>query len=538
MNLLSKKIDEALHPVYKQRVPVVALRALNIGVSILPPILIGVLVDNLVPNVSDFAMELIAIIAGILVLNFVLDWAQDYFWHKMEYTGTGLVRTYIFSNAIRKNYSFLHEHSVGEIESKVIHDAEIYTHSKISSIPMLALNIMHIVIILSISFFLSMHIALSVVAFAAVFFVLYKFINKKLRAAALVERESYTNMMVSASEMLSGVNTIQLYGEEKYFTRRFGKVVDRYEHFLVSLRKWNGLAHSSTNKIVGILPLVAAFIGLGLYAAGGITIGEIVIFFSLLPHLAEPIKSLTEFNIDLQNARVVEDRLEELLVAEKPVDDSLVQIDKIHSLEFVNLCFKYENGTEALWDVSFEVKAGDALAVVGRSGTGKSTFLRILKRQLEPSWGDIRVNGIHHRKIDEKSYINRIAVLTQDVFIFDASVRDNIKFGKELSDDNLSKMTKLSALGKIKLDKNAKELAAGERQRLGLARALACEYDILILDEPTGELDADTEAEIIENLKQIQNDSGYTFIIITHSKNVAEKFTDNILELVKRKRKK
>jgi ABC-type bacteriocin/lantibiotic exporter with double-glycine peptidase domain len=537
MDRLSQKVDEALQPIYKQRIPVAFLKALNIMVSILPPLLTGMLIDNLIDAGGDFALQLMAIIAGILVISFLLDWAQDYFWHKMEYTGMGLVRSFIFNNVIRKGYSFHSEHNVGEIEAKVIHDTEIYTHSKISSRPMLILNILHIAVILGISFFLNIHIALSVLGFSVVFFIFYRFVNKKLRGAATTEREGYTNVMVTANEMLSGVNTIQLYGEEKYFARRFSKIVDRYERFLVNLRKWKALAHGATNKIVSFLPLVAVFVGLSLYRADIISIGYITAFYLLLPHLAEPIKTLTEYNIDLQNAKAVENRLGELLVNDIKRRDDLVQIDKIHSLEFVNLCYKYENGTEALWDVSFKIETGQALAVVGRSGTGKSTFLRMLKRQLDPSWGDIRINGIHHRKVDEKSYIKRIAVLTQDVFIFDDSVRDNIKFGKDLTDEVLISKADLSALGKVKLDKNAKELSSGERQRLGLARALACEYDILILDEPTGELDADTENEIIENLKLLQEETECILIVITASKILANRFCDNTLELIKRKRK-
>ena len=312
--------------------------------------------------------------------------------------------------------------------------------------------------------------------------------------------------------------------------------MDKYERLLIVLRKWKGLAHSSTGKIVMFLPLLAVFVGLGLYGDDVITIGSIVALYMLLPYLAEPIKALTEFNVDYQNAKAVEKRLAELLTEEYVKNPDLMQIEKITSLEFDNLCYKYDNGKEVLWDVNFKVEPGDSLAVVGRSGTGKTTFLRMLKRQLEPSWGNIFINGTSVRHVDEKSYINRIAVLTQEVFIFDASIRDNIKFGKDLDEDEVAKFAKLSALGRMDLDSNAKDLSGGERQRMGLARALACQYDILILDEPTTDLDADTEAKIIGNLKAIQEETGCIFIIITHSENVLENLCNKTLEL-KRKRK-
>ena len=540
MAKLSEKIDEALQPIYKQRIPVVILRGISIAVSLLPPILMGMLVANLDEASGNSTLILVGIIAAVLVVHFLLDWAQDYYWYRMEYIGTGLIRSYIFSNVLRKDYFFWNKHNVGEIESKVIHDTEIYAHSRISSIPLLFLNIMHICIILGVSMYIHLHMAMAVVAFSTIFFLVYKFINRKLRKAALWERKGYSDMLISANETLTGINTIQLYGEEEYFADIFKQNVDKYEHFLIRLRRWKGLAHSSTNKIVGFLPLIAVFVGLGLHATSGYPLGYIfgyvITLCLLLPYLATPITALTEFNIDFQNAKVVESRLEELLSEEDSISPELTWINKITSLEFSNLCYKYDNGKEVLWDVNFSVKSGEALAVVGRSGTGKTTFLRMLKRQLEPSWGNILVNGTNYQKVDKRSYINRIAVLTQDVFIFDASIRDNIKFGKDLSDDDVAKYAKLAALGRMDLDTNAKDLSGGERQRMGLARALACEYDILILDEPTTDLDADTETKIIQGLKNIQKETNCILIIITHSENIIAELCTDKLEL-KRKRK-
>jgi len=505
----------------------------NILVSILPPLLTTRLIDNLLDYSGNNAMRYIAIIASVLVVYFLVDWGQDYFWYRMEYIGTGLVRSYIFANVIRKNYIFFKEHNIGEIESKVVHDAEIYAHSKLSRVPELFLNIMNILIILIVLLFVNLTLMLTVAAFSVVFFVVYKLINKRLRDASLKEREGLTDVLTSTNEILAGAPTIQLYGEVKYFSKRFGETVDKYEHLLIKLRKWRGLALASTNKIVGLLPLAVVFVGLGLYATGAISLSYVFMFYILLPYLADPIKSLTEYNIDTQNARAVENRLEEMLSEKKQKRLGLENIEKINRLEFSDINYSYNPANPILEYVNFSISSGDAIAVVGPSGGGKTTFLRMLKRQVIPTSGRVLVNGINLHDIAEKSYLKRVTIVSQEIFVFDDSIKENIKFGKEISDERMTRIIELCALEHLNIEENAVNLSSGERQRLGLARALACEFDILILDEPTSELDHDTEMRIIETLKKVQTKRGCMLIVVTHSESVINDLCNKMLVLGK-----
>jgi len=528
---LSKQIDHVLRTVYKKRLSIIALKAANILISILPPVLTGRLVDDLSNNSGQNAITYIVIIASILVVYFFVDWGQDYFWYRMEYIGTGLVRTYIFANVIRKNYKFFKEHNVGELESKIVHDSELYAQSKLSMIPMLLLNIMHIVIIVGILMFTNFIMALAVIGFSVIFYLVYKAINKRLRKAALKEREGLTDVLTSANEILTGAPTIQVYGETKYFTRRFADTVDKYEYLLIRLRKWKGLALASTNKIVGLLPLAVAFAALGLYASGVFTAGYIVTFYLLLPHLADPIKALTEYNIDTQNAKVVRNRLEEMLSEKRPKRLDLVSINNIDHLEFHEINYEYVPNTPVLKFINFTLKKGESLAVVGPLGSGKSTFLRMLKRQIIPTNGQVLINSIDLHDIAEKSYLNRVTIVSQEIFIFDDTIRENIKFGKDVSEEKIAKIVQKCALEHLSLDENAVNLSTGEKHLLGLARALACEYDILILDEPTAELDAATETRIIQTIKEVQEKTECMLIIVTHSNEVLEKLCDKMLIL-------
>ncbi|MCL2573419.1 MAG: ABC transporter ATP-binding protein/permease [Defluviitaleaceae bacterium] len=537
MPKLSTRINQILRPLFAFRYGAITLKAINILVSLLPPYLISMLADDLNTTGGENALHLIAITVGVLVVYFFLDWTQDFFWYKMLYTGAGMVRSYLFSNVLHKDYRFFMEHSVGDIENKVIHDAEYYAKAKLSMMPMLCLNILHIVIILA--FLTSMHMEKTfvVVGLCGLFYLIYARINKLLRKTSKHEREGFSELLNTANETLMGINTIQLYNAESYFDKHFEHAVEKYEGFLIRLRKWQALAYSATDSIMSIIPVIAVLIGIGLATTGYITMGGIVAFFLFLPRLSYPIKSLADFNISLQTARAVEGRLEELL--DTSHDDNnysnLEEVKKIQSLEFVDISYSYDGNDEheVLTDVCFDISEGDALAIIGPSGTGKTTFLRLLKRQLVPTLGKVLVNGKDREGFNPESYLERVAVLSQEVFAFDASIRENIRFGKDIPSERIDALAKFCALGDINLDDNAKNLSGGERQRMGLARALACDYDILVLDEPTSDLDLATEAQIVENLKTLLKQKGKILIVVTHSDYVLKNLCNKVLPLSK-----
>ena len=535
MNNLNAKISHVLRPLTGFRYGAAAFKAVNILVSLLPPYLIGLLVDDLNTTGGENALLLIAAIAGIIAAYFFMDWAQSFLWYKMLYIGTGKVRSFLFSNVLHKDYRFFQEHSIGDIENKVIHDAEYYAKAKLAMMPTLWLNILHIGIILA--FLVNMHLTktLVVIGLCAAFYLLYSRINKLLQKNAKSEREGFSELLNSANETLMGINTIQLYSAEKFFDEYFEHSVDKYEGFLIRLRKWQALAYSSTESIMAVIPVIAVLVGIAFAATGHITIGGIVTFFLFLPRLASPIKGLTDFNIDMQRARAVDDRLEELLADDDDGSEAnLEKIEEIHSLEFVDISYSYNNDhNEVLTDVCFDLAPGDALAVVGPSGTGKTTFLRMLKRQISPTLGEIFINGKNYKEINAESYLSRIAVLTQDVFAFDESIRENIRFGKDIPDERVEALAKFCGLGDINIDDNARGLSGGERQRMGLARALACDHDILVLDEPTSDLDLATEAQIVENLKTYQKQKGTILIVVTHSDYVLKNLCNKVLPLSK-----
>ena len=531
------EVTNTLRPLHKRRTVVVLISGLLILVGLLPPYLIGLLIDEIYPQLGDSTTYLFIIgsIIGLLLLYFLLDWLQGYLWTDLINRGAGIVRSFFFKNVLHKNYRFFLSHPIGDINNKIINDSYIYVQTRLMMMPTLFLNLMHIIVIFVLLFALNASMMLMTVVFSVIFFLVYIQINKFLRKSAVKEREGFSTLMTEANETLAGINTIQLYSAQDHTANYFTKLVDTYEHRLSKLKYWETLSKAATNAIMSIIPIAAILAGIFYLIGGGnITVGTIIAFYYFLPRLKEPVMALTDFNIGMQNAKAVEKRLEELLVKEEGEAKDLEKISTIDELEFKDVGFAYpDDEVTILSKLNVKLKRGDSLAITGPSGTGKTPLMRLLMHQEIPSQGEILINGKNSEGIDPDSYTARISVLPQDVYVFDSSLHDNIDFGKNYPEKRIRDAATLSALDHFSMDENAIGLSGGERQRLGLARALVGDYDVLILDEPTSELDHETECAIIENLKEVQQNTNCIMIVVTHSANALEKLCNRRLELSK-----
>lgn len=529
------EISKALRPLHRRRNIVILVSGLHILIGLLPPFLIHVLVDELehFEGASSYVF-IIGTIVGVVLINFFLDWLHGYLREDLNNRGAGIVRSVLFRNVLHKDYRFFLEHPVGDINNKVINDSTTYVKTKLMMMPTLYLNVLHLVVLFGFLFNLNLYITCVVLLFKVLFMAVYSGINKKLRDNAKKEREGFSELMSEADATLMGVDTIQLYAGEAYAAAYFEKVVDVYEEELTHLKFWQTLSKAVINSITNIVPVAAIVAGILYLALGGnITTSNIVAFYYFLTRLKDPVKAIADFNLDVQNAKAVEARLEELLLAHIEGTVELEPVEKIDELEFKDLGYRYADGYRILKGLNLTLQRGDSLAVTGPSGAGKTTLMRLLKRQVIPTEGVLAVNGKDYTEIDASSYISRIAVLPQDVFIFDDTLHDNISFGKDYSEKHMRHVAELSAINHFSMDENALGLSGGERQRLGLARALACDYDVLILDEPTSNLDHETECLIIENLKKMQQVTHCIMIVVTHSSNVLEKLCSKELILTK-----
>src|SRR5207253_912069 len=276
--------------------------------------------------------------------------------------------------------------------------------------------------------------------------------------------------------------------------------------------------------------LMVIGIGIWMLSEGRLTLGELLVFLSFLGSLYSPIRGLGQLGTSIYAASAAAERIAEFLdeqpsVLDRPTSRSLKLVRGL--IEFENVCFRYSRVPQnALTDVTFRVEPGETLALVGPSGAGKSTIAKLLSRFYDPTGGAIRLDSHDLRDLRLHALRENIAVLLQEALVFDATVRENIAYGRpNATDEEIVRAAKaadahefIAALPngyETVVGQKGRRLSGGQRQRIAIARAMIRDAPILILDEPTSDLDPESGHRILEPLRRLM--SGRTTIIISHN---------------------
>jgi ABC-type multidrug transport system fused ATPase/permease subunit len=508
-----------IQPALKMRYFVVPLMMLSTAVGLFQPFLLGKIVDSLSGDSIPYTLLILSV--TVIILGFFLNWAQNYWWFNMIFKGNALARRAMMSEILKNDISFFREKAKGDIINTVVSDAASYAELLLVSMPMILCNSILIIIVFIFLFYMNVLLAFVVLASCFLYFIYYKFLNGKLRFFFKKEREGYSDILTSAQETLDGVETIQLYKSESYFANKFGENLWNHFRSIAGLQNWKSMGQSGNSTITEGLPVLIVAISSYLLLRGNITIGVIFSYCTYLPYLFEPIINFTDLNLSFQQAKVLEERLETMLHTDHPLpSDQAAEVGSIDKIEFDAINFSYDE-KEIIQQFSLTLQKGDSIAITGPSGIGKSTLIRLLLRQLLPTEGEIKINDQNLQNIDIYSYRDHVAVLPQDVFIFDGTMEENIKMGRVSEKKRLQDVIVKSALERVS-SIEAKNYSGGEKQRVGMARMLLGNADVLIMDEPTSALDMATESELIRNLKEVIRDREHIIIIITHRESLLE----------------
>ena len=352
-------------------------------------------------------------------------------------------------------------------------------------------------------------------------------VSQKINIGNKKIQEQLSTITTKAQETFAGIRVIKSFGAESSFNKDFYQSGLELRKKSLELAKINALFFPLMAFLMGISTVIVLYIG-GLEVEKGLfTPGNVAEFIIYLNMLIWPVASLGWTTALVQKASASQKRINDFLGEEEVVDPGNKEFSFEKNVQLVNLNYQYQDKNHlALSNISLEIKKGMSYGIVGKTGSGKSTLIQILSRQLAVGDSTYLVDGIPVLDFQLSSFRSKIAYVQQDVFLFSASIKDNILVGasREVSDTELEEVLRLSALeSDLKLFKDGIEtiigergvsLSGGQKQRLSLARALLRDAEIYFLDDCLSAVDAETESRIIENLSSIQKNK--TWIMSSH----------------------
>lgn len=353
-------------------------------------------------------------------------------------------------------------------------------------------------------------------------------------ASSQAEREASASLFGLIEERLAGIEDVQAGGNVPYVMHRFHRAMRAV--FQKGRRAWmlRVVPWNATVVLFAVAVTIVLWMGVRFYVAGELSLGTLYLIFQYTQMLNEPIEQLGNQMQEFQKAKSGLRRSRELLSAESEITEGTVDTlpDGALAVQFEQVSFSYNAGTPVLHNVSFELRPGERLGIVGRTGSGKSSLSRLLLRLYNPDSGAIRIGGVDIRTLRLDALYRRVGMVTQEVQLFDGTLRDNLTlFDSGVTDEAIMETTGRLGLRRwidelpqgldTHLRAGGTSLSAGEAQLFALTRVFLTQPGLIILDEPSSRLDAATEAVLQEAVDHLLRQS--TGIVIAHRLSTLEK---------------
>ncbi len=493
---------------------------------------------------EDFAYNIL--IYGVLILAMAL--LKGVFLFLVRQTLIVMSRhiEYDLKNEIYQHYqtlplSFYRRHNTGDLMARISEDVSkvrMYVGPSIMyGLNLITLFIMVISYMLSVSPHLTFYVLLPLPILSVSIFFVSNIINKRSEEI----QRNLSMLSTNAQEAFSGIRVLKAYVQESFSTKQFENQSENYRNKSLNLIKVDSLFTPLIFLLVGLSNILCVYIGGQEVMAGRLTPGNIAEFLIYVNMLTWPVTALGWTTSQIQRAAASQTRINEFLEQKTDiVSTENLQKDISGDVEFKHVTFIYpDSGIIALKNFNLRIKAGETVAILGGTGSGKSTLANLLIRMYDATSGEILIDQEAIQAYDIPSLRRQMGYVPQDVFLFSDNISNNVRFGlPELSQDKVIQATKDADLYnnivdfpegyETKIGERGITLSGGQKQRLSIARAIAREPKILILDDCLSAVDTKTESTILTNLKGIMQNR--TSLIISHRVSSA-KLADQIVLL-------
>lgn len=508
---------------------VAAVSVVSAAFELVPPWMIRIVLDRAVAGgATGFIVAAGALLMGFSLVHGATDFARLYLSAHLGQRTVFRIRTALFAHLSRLSFSFYDSSRTGDIVSRVTADVDTVSEFFGRSAVIIATNMLFVVGVLAVVASWSPALALVYLALLPFIVIAILAYGKRVRPAMGAVRRNLAGITAHLDSTLAGIRVVKSLGREEHEMRSFADESRRYREATIGATRITAFWMPVVNVIIAAG--TAAVLWGGGYGVmqGTISPGMLVGFTVYVGLLMRPIRQ-TGMMVGLtMPALAAAERVFEVLDIEPEVTDrpgARPLASPRGAVSFDRVTFSYDGEHPVLRDVSFVAEPGELIAIVGPSGAGKSTLVHLLARFYEADAGTVRIDGRDVRGITLESLRETVGIAFQDVFLFDATMRDNIGFGNPTASAHEIEeaartvelhdfIASLPAGYDTQVGERGVRLSGGQRQRLALARVLLRDPPVLILDEPTSSLDAQTERKMSEALDAAAR--GRTTIVIAH----------------------
>ena len=504
------------------------------------PVIDGINLNKDIHIIKTFPLLYI----GFFTLKGLFSFAHSFLMRAVGSKVVRDVREQLFKKLIGLPMNFYVNRPSGELISRVINDSNVLQGLLGYSVKDIIVEGTSFLVLLIIAFIRRWDLALiAITVLPFSFFVINKF-GEKMKKISQQTQEQISGLIIRLTESISGIKMIKGFRREKLHEDKFNE--ENKKNYRVALKGARTIEYSSLihEIITGIGSTSILFYGFYLVFHNKITMGDLLSFFAAIGMMYTPIRRLGNANNNLQQARAASERIFYLLDQQPEVDGTKNLTEIKNEIVFDNVRFIYP-GTrkKVLDDINFRVKKGELVAIVGKSGAGKTTLVDMLPRFYKPVSGSIFIDGIDVNDVTLESLRKNIGIVSQDIILFNETVMDNIALGKlDATEEEIKEAAKAAyAHDFIKemlhgyntiIGERGIRLSGGQKQRISIARALLKNPPILILDEATSSLDTASEIIVQKALDNLMTNR--TIFVIAHRLSTVRK-ADKILVLDKGK---
>jgi ATP-binding cassette, subfamily B, multidrug efflux pump len=477
--------------------------------------------------------KVVLIYGAIVFIAAIIKGAFTFFMRQTIIIMSRLVE-YDLKNEVYNHYqdldaSFYKSNNTGDIMNRISEDVtkvRMYLGPGIMySLNLIVLFVIVVPIMFSISVKLTMYSLIPLPILSIIIYYVSNVINQQSSKV----QAKLSDITTLTQETYSGIRIIKSFVKEDYFNKELNKQNENYRSLSMNLVRTNAYFAPTMLLLIGLSTIFTIYIGGQEYIAGNITKGNILEFVIYINMLTWPVTAIGWVSSIIQRASASQERINEFLNTKSKIKNPTDKIEEVKGdIEFNNVSFTYpESGINALKNVSFKVKQGETLAIVGRTGSGKSTVVNLLLRNYDLNEGEILIDNKNIKEINLNHFRENVGYVPQDVFLFSDTVENNIAFGyknklpeKEVIEQAAKDAVIYASIKefdkgfKTRVGERGVTLSGGQKQRISIARAIIKSPKILIFDDCLSAVDTETEDAILNNLKRVMENK--TSIIVSH----------------------